>query len=100
MTDQLPTYRLLLDVQVEATQAPDMAILGLRKFLKALGRNYGFRCRDAALVPWPKNGKPALPRAEEGSQAARDDLTSDPARGPAAGASPVPPSRILPEKGE
>ena len=61
MSDE-PEYRLLLEVRVQATDAPDVAILNLRRLLKALGRQYGFRCRDAVIVPWPKDNKPALPK--------------------------------------
>jgi hypothetical protein len=61
MTDA-PRYRLLLELHVAADVAPDLALVSLRRFLKALGRTYGIRCRDAAIVPWPKTGPPALPK--------------------------------------
>jgi hypothetical protein len=64
------TYRLLLEVKVEATQAPEQAIPALRRLLKALLRAYGFRCRDAVQVNYPRRGAPRLPEEDDETNSA------------------------------
>jgi hypothetical protein len=48
---------MLLKVTIEATQAPDRVIDDLCRLLKALLRQFGFRCVEVAPVPFTSKGK-------------------------------------------